>query len=130
MHNFSPILCELLLWLLIPVCIVLASSGMYSLNLSHFLTVSGSISSGDSVLVGVEDNPEFKSAMRHKSEGIENPGFISNTTTIDDLSMPNGGAKTNPLLQLSSGGAGLCFASLHPSSATVSPLQYSSVNET
>lgn len=77
------------------------------------------------MLVGVEDNPEFKSAMRHKSEGIENLGFTSNTTTVDDLSMPNGGAKTNPLLQLSSRGAGLCFASFHPLSAAVSPLQYS-----
>ncbi|KAK3866876.1 hypothetical protein Pcinc_027618 [Petrolisthes cinctipes] len=66
---------------------------------------TNSISSGDSVLVGVEDNPEFKSAMRQKSEGIENNGFISNTTTMDNISMPNGGAKTNPLLQLSSGGA-------------------------
>lgn len=66
---------------------------------------TGSISSGDSVLVGVEDNPEFKSyaakSSTHTSQGYENPSF---GRSIDEVSAPppgvQGGMKGNPLLNL------------------------------
>ncbi|XP_050714302.1 uncharacterized protein LOC126997321 isoform X3 [Eriocheir sinensis] len=65
-----------------------------------------SISSGDSVLVGVEDNPEFKSYLAKgttasSSKGFENPAY---GRSIDDVSAGppgvQGGMKGNPLLNL------------------------------
>ncbi|XP_042229905.1 cadherin-23-like isoform X2 [Homarus americanus] len=63
---------------------------------------SSSIGSGDSVLVGVEDNPEFK--QNGIPNGYGNPTF---SRSIDEVSVPaafSGGTRTNPLLQLSGGG--------------------------
>lgn len=68
---------------------------------------TGSISSGDSELIGVEDNPEFKSysakgAQNSSSKGYENPSF---GRSIDQVSAPvpgvQGGVKGNPLLNFS-----------------------------
>ncbi|XP_076053066.1 cadherin-AgCad1-like [Oratosquilla oratoria] len=66
---------------------------------------TASIGSGDSVLVGVEDNPEFRDFKGKggngggKSKGITNSAF---TKSIDQISAPppglGGGARINPLL--------------------------------
>lgn len=68
-----------------------------------------SIGSGDSVLVGVEDNPEFKSyGKAHDPDdilgGINNPAF---SRSIDQVSVPepfSGGTRTNPLMNMSDPG--------------------------
>lgn len=90
---------------------------------------SSSIGSGDSVLVGVEDNPEFKNYMIRQDldSGLDNPAF---SRTIDEVSVPaglSGGPRTNPLLQmqlgaedhdLADGLAELDFATRHSSSGS------------
>lgn len=59
------------------------------------------------MLVGVEDNPEFKNYKGGRSDiplGFDNLAF---SRSIDEVSVPgplSGGSRTNPFLELASGG--------------------------
>ncbi|XP_069165786.1 cadherin-AgCad1 [Procambarus clarkii] len=78
---------------------------MYNMADSDLRNDSSSIGSGDSVLVGIEDNPEFKNKQHMDVySGFENGAF---GRSIDQVSAPSalsGGSRTNPLLQLQESG--------------------------
>ena len=72
---------------------------------------SFSTGSGDSVLVGVEDNPDFKESLggnERAFEGQMNPAF---GRSIDDIAAPSpfsGGTRSNPLLDANFGDGKHC----------------------
>lgn len=83
---------------------------MYNLSDSYLRNDdASSVGSGDSVLVGVEDNPDFKgySAETNKAtKGQSNPAF---NRSIDDIAAPSpfsGGTRANPLMGLGMDGKG------------------------
>ncbi|XP_068203196.1 cadherin EGF LAG seven-pass G-type receptor 2-like isoform X2 [Palaemon carinicauda] len=77
---------------------------MYNLSESYLRNDdSSSVGSGDSVLVGVEDNPEFReysADTKRAPKGQSNPAF---SRSIDDVAAPSpfsGGTRTNPLMDM------------------------------
>ncbi|XP_042871061.1 cadherin-23-like [Penaeus japonicus] len=64
---------------------------------------TSSIGSGDSVLVGVEDNPEFRNYINRRADGPAPSEQASAGRSIDQVSAPAafaGATRTNPLLDM------------------------------